>query len=150
MVANKTKFLKIFFVFAFLVFLDQASKYLIRSTGGFYICNPGVAFGLSFFWMFIFLGIFSLIFLALNFKSVISKLRSVAILKFPIKNLTKSHFFGFFLILSGAISNIADRAHFGCVIDFIDIQVWPVFNLADIYITIGSVIVFWGILRNKA
>jgi signal peptidase II len=150
MVANKINFLKIFFVFAFLVFLDQVLKYMIRSTGGFYICNPGVAFGLPFFWMFIFLGIFSLIFLALNFKSMLSKLRSIAILKFPIKNLTKPHFFGFFLILSGAISNIVDRVRFGCVIDFIDIRVWPVFNFADIYITIGSVIVFWGIFRSKA
>jgi lipoprotein signal peptidase len=47
---------------------------------------------------------------------------------------------GVLFIISGAISNIIDRIYFGCVIDFIDLRFWPVFNLADIYITIGAII----------
>jgi signal peptidase II len=47
------------------------------------------------------------------------------------------------LILGGAISNLADRALRGEVLDFIDIHIgsqgrWPTFNLADIAITAGS------------
>jgi signal peptidase II len=47
---------------------------------------------------------------------------------------------GLIFILSGAASNMIDRTVQGCVIDFIDLKFWPVFNLADTYITIGIVI----------
>jgi signal peptidase II len=35
------------------------------------------------------------------------------------------------LVLGGAGGNLIDRLRFGYVTDFIDLQVWPVFNLAD-------------------
>ena len=48
---------------------------------------------------------------------------------------------GFSLILAGAIGNLIDRILFGYVIDFIDFRIWPVFNLADSAITIGTLII---------
>ena len=44
---------------------------------------------------------------------------------------------GLALILGGAAGNLIDRVRFGYVLDFIDVRVWPVFNLADSAITIG-------------
>jgi signal peptidase II len=49
------------------------------------------------------------------------------------------------LILGGALGNLADRVaggggFSGRVTDFIDLQVWPVFNLADTAIVIGAVL----------
>lgn len=41
------------------------------------------------------------------------------------------------LILGGAIGNLVDRLRFGYVEDFIDLRVWPVFNVADSAITVG-------------
>ena len=41
------------------------------------------------------------------------------------------------LILGGAIGNLIDRLRVGYVIDFLDLRVWPVFNVADSCITIG-------------
>ena len=41
-------------------------------------------------------------------------------------------------ILGGAIGNLIDRITLTHVIDFIDFRIWPVFNLADSAITIGS------------
>lgn len=41
------------------------------------------------------------------------------------------------LQLGGAIGNLADRIRLGYVVDFIDLRVWPVFNVADIAITGG-------------
>jgi signal peptidase II len=41
------------------------------------------------------------------------------------------------LILGGALGNTIDRWRFGIVRDFIDIGAWPVFNLADIGIVMG-------------
>ena len=52
-------------------------------------------------------------------------------------------------ILAGAISNFADRAVFGCVIDFIDLKIWPIFNLADIFITIGVIMLVLKIKKQK-
>lgn len=47
------------------------------------------------------------------------------------------------LILGGAIGNLVDRLRFGYVEDFIDLRVWPVFNVADSAITIGVTLLIW-------
>ncbi len=44
------------------------------------------------------------------------------------------------LILTGAFSNFYDRFFYGYVVDFINIPWFSVFNLADIYITFGSLL----------
>jgi len=46
----------------------------------------------------------------------------------------------FGLILAGALGNLYDRIFKGGVRDFIDFHIinWPIFNLADTYITIGA------------
>jgi len=43
------------------------------------------------------------------------------------------------LILGGVIGNLIDRIRLGYVIDFIDLKIWPVFNIADSAITIGVI-----------
>lgn len=47
----------------------------------------------------------------------------------------------FSLILGGAIGNLIDRIFIGHVIDFIDLRVWPVFNIADSAISVGAVLI---------
>lgn len=49
------------------------------------------------------------------------------------------------LILGGALGNLTDRAlrgprFTGRVVDFVDLQVWPVFNLADTAIVVGAIL----------
>ena len=55
--------------------------------------------------------------------------------------------FGQFLLLSGAVGNLIDRAQYGYVVDFIDMHVngfyWPVFNLADSFIIIGVMLLLF-------
>ena len=55
--------------------------------------------------------------------------------------------FGQFLLLSGAVGNLIDRAQYGYVVDFIDMHVngfyWPVFNLADSFIFIGVLLLLF-------
>lgn len=53
----------------------------------------------------------------------------------------------FGLILGGAAGNLFDRIRFGCVIDFLDFRVWPVFNIADSCITIGALILVFLCIR---
>lgn len=54
------------------------------------------------------------------------------------------------MIIGGALSNLIERILHGHVTDFISIWKWPVFNLADAFITVGifSVIVFYGKLKK--
>jgi len=61
---------------------------------------------------------------------------------------SKSLSLGIILIAVGAISNIIDRIYFSCVIDFIDLRFWPVFNLADVYITVGGIMILALLVRT--
>lgn len=59
------------------------------------------------------------------------------------------------LIIGGAIGNIFDRLTRGdgwlggSVIDFIDFQWWPVFNVADMCVVIGAALLFVGASRTQ-
>lgn len=53
---------------------------------------------------------------------------------------------GYTLGLAGAVGNLVDRLVLGRVTDFIDLRIWPVFNLADISISVGALLLAWGIL----
>ena len=51
------------------------------------------------------------------------------------------------LALGGAIGNLIDRVRFGYVVDFFDVGVWPVFNIADSAIVVGVSILAFRLLR---
>ncbi len=61
---------------------------------------------------------------------------------------------GVALVRGGAVGNIIDRVHYGQVIDFLDFHFWPVFNLADSAITVGTISIAIGLVwsggRDKA
>ena len=44
------------------------------------------------------------------------------------------------LIVGGALGNYIDRLFRGYVVDFLDFKVWPVFNLADVFIVVGCIL----------
>ncbi len=50
------------------------------------------------------------------------------------------------LILGGAVGNLIDRLNLGYVTDFIDIGVWPTFNIADSAVTVGVIILAYLLL----
>jgi signal peptidase II len=123
-------------LFIILIIFDQLTKYLIRWWGGFYICNLGISFGIvlpSFlFWL-----IWIILILSLFYYYFSQKKKSFATT------------LGLTFILSGAISNVLDRLFLGCVIDFINLQVWPLFNLADAFIFFGAIIILSATVKNK-
>ena len=55
------------------------------------------------------------------------------------------------LILAGTLGNLYDRISFNAVRDFIDFYIigWPVFNLADTYISIGAVLLLISLWRKE-
>ena len=62
---------------------------------------------------------------------------------------------GIALVAGGAAGNLVDRMFRGpgwlrgSVVDFIDLQWWPVFNIADSAITVGGVMLVIGALRAR-
>ncbi len=50
------------------------------------------------------------------------------------------------LIFGGAVGNLIDRLNLGYVTDFIDIGVWPTFNIADSAVTVGVIILAYLLL----
>lgn len=56
---------------------------------------------------------------------------------------------GAVFILAGALGNLYDRITLGFVVDFIDLRVWPVFNAADSFITVGAVLLGMGLLCKQ-
>jgi lipoprotein signal peptidase len=125
-----------------IIALDQMFKYKIRHSGGFYICNSGISFGLVFlpeiFWL------ISGVFLILT----------VFYFKFLIEKALFQPFYlpVYIFILGGALSNVIDRLVFGCVIDFfsIGLKFFPYFNMADFAIFLGSCcLVYLIMIKNR-
>jgi len=133
-------------LFALLVFLDQLSKFFIHLKfflyesipiipgilNFTYIRNEGIAFGINFTGSKLFFIIIPII------------------ITYYLYRLLKDKDFqdyqsqlGLTLIISGAVGNIIDRIFRGYVVDFIDVFYgsfhWPVFNLADSFITLGAI-----------
>ena len=53
------------------------------------------------------------------------------------------------LLLGGALGNLADRVRDGAVIDFIHLPLWPTFNLADVAITVGVLLLLLDVERSE-
>tara|TARA_Y100001970_G_scaffold292846_1_gene436131 strand:+ start:5430 stop:5885 length:456 start_codon:yes stop_codon:yes gene_type:complete len=88
---------------------------------------------------------------------IISLIITSIIFYLYIKSFDKIEKWGLLIIIAGAISNIVDRALNDYVLDFIHLQYnnyyWPAFNFADIYITIGVLLILYKVVidlkKNK-
>ena len=50
------------------------------------------------------------------------------------------------LVLGGAAGNLADRLRFGYVLDYIGVGPWPTFNVGDVAIAVGAVLIALAVL----
>ncbi len=64
--------------------------------------------------------------------------------------LKRSYQLGLGLILGGTMGNLIDRIRLGFVVDFIDFSFWPTFNVADIGITVGAVLMIILLLKDDS
>lgn len=135
---DKNKKYNFIFLIFFLVILDQTIKYFIRHSGGFYICNKGISFGFLMpnyiFYLIVavfFLVSFGYLWEKINFKEL------------------KINKIGLSFVLGGALGNLVDRYNYNCVIDFIDLNFFPVFNGADVFIFVGAMIIIFKSFKNK-
>jgi signal peptidase II len=54
------------------------------------------------------------------------------------------------LLIGGALGNLADRVRDGAVTDFIDLPLWPTFNLADVAIVAGVLLLLFDVERSES
>ncbi|HNY50927.1 MAG TPA: signal peptidase II [Smithella sp.] len=143
-----------------IVLLDQVTKIAIVKNfflhesrpviDGFfnivYVMNPGAAFGFlagasEMFRYIFFIGITVLVMALIIYYIVKSTSQNIIY----IISLT--------LIFGGAVGNLIDRIRFGSVVDFLDIYIgtahWPAFNVADSSISIGAVLMIWGMITQR-
>tara|TARA_B100000795_G_scaffold13913_1_gene9531 strand:+ start:1284 stop:1706 length:423 start_codon:yes stop_codon:yes gene_type:complete len=107
------------------------------------IWNKGIAFGLLSFDQNLIYNLISLIIAAISLVIVILITKTKGIEKYS-----------FIIVFGGAISNLFDRIYYKAVPDFIDFHIaeyhWFVFNVADIFITLGIIsIILIELFKNK-
>jgi len=121
--------------------VDQLSKWWVISSfnygesrvliDGFlyltYVQNRGAAFGI--------LQGKSIVFLVLSVVVIIGLF--IYNIRYPVSNFNR---LVMGIIAGGALGNLIDRWRFNFVIDFFDLGWWPVFNIADIAIVCGGIL----------
>lgn len=139
-----------------IVVLDQLSKYIakiklysisqIEIIKGFfsltYVENRGAAFGIFRDKRIILVG-FTTIVIAVMICYLIKN-----------KSMNKLLRVSLILIIAGAIGNLIDRVLLGYVVDFFHLYIgnvfdWPVFNVADISIVFGTILLAFNLLFSK-
>ena len=121
---------------------DTTLIYLTPFLNSYLIWNSGIAFGLFSLSNEITYNLFTLLIIFINLV--------VLYLAFKIKDIRK---FFFLLILGGSLGNLFDRIYYGSVPDFIDFHLgnfhWFIFNIADIFITVGVICLILAELLYK-
>ncbi|HPF43683.1 MAG TPA: signal peptidase II [Syntrophomonadaceae bacterium] len=133
--------MRLWFTMLTVIVLDQISKWLVVSNMELgqsqplikgvinltYVQNQGAAFGLfdGNTWLFI------------VSAAVVVAAISIYHFKHPIPNHLQ---ISLGLITGGAVGNFIDRSLYRYVIDFFDLGWWPVFNIADMAIVCGGIL----------
>ena len=134
---RRKKLIKLLGLVTLIISIDQLSKFFVSknlpaTAGGFLqkTCNVNIAWSLPLEGVLL-VAIWALAFLAILY-------------------IAKKYLWNTFLILviAGAISNAIDRLQYGCVIDFISIGSFPIFNIADIFISLGVILFVFSIFKQ--
>jgi signal peptidase II len=144
----------LFVVAAIIILLDQGSKSVVESTLALYtyyapipalenifrishVTNTGVAFGLF--------PDGNLLF------TLVALIVSIVIIVYNFR-LTPGHRLlrlALGLQVGGALGNLIDRLQQGYVTDFMDFGPWPVWNVADLAVVSGTVLLVWIMYREE-
>lgn len=146
---KKRRLIDFWIVGSAVLFLDQASKYIILKElpfldkieiiPGFFnivhVRNTGIAFSLL---------------AGLREAPIILSIIALCAILFlnvmiwRLRDISRWETISFGLILGGAMGNLTDRLRLGSVIDFLDFYIgnfhWPAFNVADSAITCGALL----------
>ena len=147
----------IFYIATIIFILDRLSKYYILELSKSVekldmpitsflnfnlVFNNGIAFGLLSVDGKFYYNIITLIIIAITFLVLVMAIKTNGIEKYC-----------FSMIFGGSLGNIFDRLYYSSVIDFIDIHInnihWFIFNFADIFITVGVILLIASEMFKK-
>jgi signal peptidase II len=133
----------------FIILFDQITKFLVEKYLYFkqtsvidnvllftYVQNRGGAWGIFNNIPLLFIVLIQIVVIGLFFYAIHSK--------------RKLEIISICMIIGGALGNYIDRLFRGYVVDFIDFRIWPVFNVADIFVVVGGVLLILSaiLIRN--
>ena len=135
----------------FIVLIDQFTKYLISYNKKLFINKDFLLFKLDFVKNYG--AAFNILSGSKVFLSLISIIFSILLIYLIFRKITLNSFdlYSYSFILGGTIGNGIDRIYRGFVVDFINLNIinFPVFNIADISINIGFIILLYNIFKNN-
>ena len=158
-IENRKKFIHSLLIITVIFFLDRFSKnyilsilevngsvdiFLTKYLNIYLIWNEGIAFGLLSFDQ---SSIYSMITMLITIITIV-----VLVLIIKTKDI-RFYFYSF--VFGGAVGNLFDRLYYSAVPDFIDLHInnyhWFIFNVADIFITIGVLcLILVELIFNKS
>ena len=135
----------------FIVLIDQFTKYLMLYNKKFFINKDFLLFKLDFVKNYG--AAFNIFSGSRIFLSLISIVFSILLIYLIFRKNTLNPFdlYSYSFILGGTIGNGIDRIYKGFVVDFINLNIisFPVFNIADISINIGFILLLYNIFKNN-
>lgn len=144
---KQNKIIKLILIMSIiLIIIDQTSKCIVKLNykdpieGAIVtiqlIQNEGIAFGMND---------------GNNKNIVLTLIMLIMVINFVIRqkeNITIPNAISISMILSGGISNLADRIFCGGVVDFIKVTKFAVFNIADCYIVCGWIMLVFFLIKE--
>lgn len=117
-----------------LVMIDQLCKFTaINNLPEIFVKNFGSAFSIMF---------------PMNLTIIMSFL-FIIFVGYLVISKKEPHNYVWGMAVSGAIGNLIDRITLGYVVDFIHVGQFPVFNIADVYLTVSAALLaFYYILKK--
>ena len=135
----------------FIVLIDQFTKYLMNHNKELFINKDFLFFKLDFVKNYG--AAFNIFSGSRVFLSLISIFFSILLIYLIFRKNTLNSFdlYSYSFILGGTIGNGIDRIYKGFVVDFISLNFinFPLFNIADISINIGFIILLYNIFKNN-
>lgn len=115
-----------------IILLDELTKIIAQRYFA-VSCNPGIAFGIG----------------EETEGKIAALIALLIIFVLLLQSKENKIRIGFALVFAGGLANFVDRVLWACVRDFIAISIFPSFNLADIVISLGLVLIFYTIFVSR-
>ena len=135
----------------FIILIDQFTKYLMFYNKKLFINKDFLLFKLDFVKNYgAAFNIFSGNRIFLSFISIFFSILLIYLI-FRKNTLNSFDLYSYSFILGGTIGNGIDRIYKGFVVDFINLNIinFPVFNIADISINLGFILLLYKIFKNN-
>ena len=152
MIINIKSYRFYFILISILIILsDQLTKYIINLNHTSLINNDLIFFSIDYVKNYG--AAFNILSGSRIFLSTVSTIITLYLIYLILckKNISNLNLLSYSLILAGTVGNGIDRLVKGYVIDFINLNFidFPVFNIADISINVGLILIIYGLIKNK-